>query len=574
MSTVVLQSSAEEAGISQPVTGGDADAGAAAPVADVTNKDVIDVSQELSDSSTDGVPLVRTQQRVFPLRSVTGPQDQPPAKKRPKVPLSAPPAGVPSLGARIEVLWDEENWYPCIIERNKWDVDSSYVSWCVYDDESRYWHNLLDETWRPIVTITPAESSSGDKSVSTSTTVSLRSRAKSRKSRSTGRSKSGHSKSVSNSGSKSARSRRKRPRSRRKKQSPRAPDSTNNQKQIPCNHRSVFLEAEPSSLILEGGTCVVCPTCPRRDLWVCSMCYRVYCHGNKKNHLKICVGSKLVHQNKRRYRDASTGKFREGRCNVPRSKLRGAPPDPTGLMKMDTSLTPSFPPHVYRNAYVAGRTPCVDRSRLSEAELLSSILDVFDSAGVGKRNLVSYRSSRLTPSRGGLMYVAEGSAAVVTQPQMFEKLQDEAPCYMTIEVNDMSADDFQVFLDFAPPPRAIQGFLYRRVFVFISRCDAGAVIYPHRDQGGGPLVFAASAPGGRTLFAVTGPTQEDESAPDRLRGAFDHLRNNQRPNDGVHYAALSRTGEYLSVPSGYWHTVMSEGFRVCVSYFDQCLDKR
>ena len=303
------------------------------------------------------------------------------------------------------------------------------------------------------------------------------------------------------------------------------------------------------------------------------MCYRVYCHGNKKNHLKICVGSKLVHQNKRRYRDASTGKFREGRCNVPRSKLRGAPPDPTGLMKMDTSLTPSFPPHVYRNAYVAGRTPCVDRSRLSEAELLSSILDVFDSAGVGKRNLVSYRSSRMTASRG-LMYVPEGSSAVVvTQPQMFDKLQGEDPCYMTIEVNDMSADDFQVFLDFAPPPRAIQGFLYRRVFVFISRCDAGAVIYPHRDQGGGPLVFAASAPGGRTLFAVTGPTQEDESAPDRLRGAFDHLRNNQRPNDGVHYAALSRTGEYLSVPSGYWHTVMREGFRVCVSYFDQCLDK-
>ena len=31
---------------------------------------------------------------------------------------------------------------------------------------------------------------------------------------------------------------------------------------------------------------------------------------------------------------------------------------------------------------------------------------------------------------------------------------------------------------FAPPPRAIQGFLYRRVFVFISRCDAGVVVYP------------------------------------------------------------------------------------------------
>ena len=99
------------------------------------------------------------------------------------------------------------------------------------------------------------------------------------------------------------------------------------------------------------------------------------------------------------------------------------------------------------------------------------------------------------------------------------------------------------------------------------------MIFPHRDHGGGPAVFAASATGGRTLFAVTGPTREDQSASGRLRGAFDHLRNPQRPIDGVHYVSLSRTGDYLSVPSGYWHTVMSEGLRICVGYFDRTLDK-
>ena len=80
-------------------------------------------------------------------------------------------------------------------------------------------------------------------------------------------------------------------------------------------------------------------------------------------------------------------------------------PDPTGVMKMETSLTPSFPPHVYRNAYVAGYTPCVDQSRLSEEEVFTSLYNVLHSAGVGDRNLVSYQSSRLSPSRSGLMHV-------------------------------------------------------------------------------------------------------------------------------------------------------------------------
>lgn len=68
-------------------------------------------------------------------------------------------------------------------------------------------------------------------------------------------------------------------------------------------------------------------------------------------------------------------------CNVPRFQLRGAPPDPTGVMKMETSLTPSFPPHVYRNAYVAGYTPFVDQSRLSEEEVFTSLYNVLYSAG-------------------------------------------------------------------------------------------------------------------------------------------------------------------------------------------------
>ena len=87
-------------------------------------------------------------------------------------------------------------------------------------------------------------------------------------------------------------------------------------------------------------------------------------------------------------------------------------------------------------------------------------------------------------------------------------------------------------------------------------------------------MFGASTPGGRTYFAMMGPTGHQESGRDRLEGAFDHLRSNVPPKAGLHYASLSRTGDYVAVPSGYWHTVLSEGFRVCVSYFDRALDDK
>lgn len=51
---------------------------------------VIDLSQERSDSSEDGAPLVRSRNRLFPLKSAAGPQTKPPQKRRRPFPLPRP----------------------------------------------------------------------------------------------------------------------------------------------------------------------------------------------------------------------------------------------------------------------------------------------------------------------------------------------------------------------------------------------------------------------------------------------------------------------------------------------------
>ena len=93
-------------------------------VSDVRQPDLIDLSQERSDSSEDGTPLVRSQERLFPCKSAS----------------KTPPGNVPAPTTVIEVKWDNKDWYTCNIEYNKWDVDGdgSYVSKCVYDDGSKY----------------------------------------------------------------------------------------------------------------------------------------------------------------------------------------------------------------------------------------------------------------------------------------------------------------------------------------------------------------------------------------------------------------------------------------------------
>ena len=55
------------------------------------------------------------------------------------------------LGDSLEVWWDEEDrWYPCVVSRQKEDVEGSLASCCHYDDGIKEWHNLEDESYRVI----------------------------------------------------------------------------------------------------------------------------------------------------------------------------------------------------------------------------------------------------------------------------------------------------------------------------------------------------------------------------------------------------------------------------------------
>ena len=146
--------------------------------------------------------------------------------------------------------------------------------------------------------------------------------------------------------------------------------------------------------------------------------------------------------------------------------------------------------------------------------------------------------------------------------------------YLTIIPSQLSSDQFNRFLEFAPAPAVLRGFLHRKVWLFVSKSgfDEGLQIYAHRDQGSGPLVFGAGTPGASTTGALMPPTCRSDDAKQKriLTTAFEPHRD---PVDNVHYVTLSQRGAFVSIPSQYWHSFVSYGMRICVSYFDRTLDK-
>ena len=141
--------------------------------------------------------------------------------------------------------------------------------------------------------------------------------------------------------------------------------------------------------------------------------------------------------------------------------------------------------------------------------------------------------------------------------------------YCTIAFDDLTLTEMQSVMDFAPPPPAIVGFLYRRVYMFLSKSPTGysVTLPPHRDQGSGPLVYGMGTSGSYTHVACMQPTNS-RSPPDQLNDAFTEY---STPSH-VHYVRLTQRGDFVCIPSLYWHTVESSGMRVCVSYFDHTMD--
>ena len=324
-----------------------------------------------------------------------------------------PPPDAPAPGTRVEIYWtDDQIWYPCTIKQGEWDVDGTWVCMCEYDVGEPLWHNLKEVRHRPLTPRNKVKRSRRQKSPN---------RSQHKKShRKKSKTHHGHS-SASHSGVK---------RSHHKKTHGKKVKSQRN-----CDHRQVFLKASPYSLIQEGGTFSHCPTCKQR-VWVCPRCYRGYSRRNNVLHLEICVGNNVEFVPVR-YRDTKSGKFREGRCNSTRNHLRGAPADPTGLVKVESTLTPTFLPLVYRNAIIAGSTPCVDRSRMGPVELLLSLHTLLDNTGA------LFERSKMKEDKFGMLHVVEGGQMKVTSSEVFGVLQGADPCYITISLDKINDAQFK-----------------------------------------------------------------------------------------------------------------------------------
>ncbi len=285
---------------------------------------------------------------------------------------------------------------------------------------------------------------------------------------------------------------------------------------------------------------------------------------------------------RRQFKDDATGRFREGSKHSQRlAPLRGAVPH-SEVLRVETTLRHHLPAAAYRNAFVTGRTRAAQRGLMDTPndlwDFLAALLlrcdggtrAVCKTFNIIKRDdmAVSNVGQRDGPPE---LIVDLRSGHSLDTATVVDHLRKSARAYVTIALDDMSEDEFNVMLQVAPVPAVLTGFLYHRVYMFVSKMEAPhAVILPaHRDSGSGPLVYAAGAPGGVTCAALTAPTNS-EQPPDAFRTAF-----KDQPNDGltdVHFTTLWRRGDFVCIPTQWWHTVMSEGARICVSYFDTTVD--
>ncbi len=339
---------------------------------------------------------------------------------------------------------------------------------------------------------------------------------------------------------------------------------------------SLFLTASPSAFL--NPSAHACPTCKKR-VYVCHLCYRALARGGSNvSHKNACQAS--AHANKtalHRYRNAATGAWRAGNPKPPRTEaLIGAAPHHE-LVRSETTLVHTLPPTAYRSSFVRGRTRVSDESYQhilprrglvsSEDNLWHVLKCVLENCG---GSLVCELHKLKKGSSTDTWLIKKGKPTLVDTMEMFDHLRNDATVYVTIAIDNMTEDKFVEMMRFAPVPPVLVGFLFRRVYLFVSKVTSpGSItLYPHRDSGSGPLVYAAGSQGGMTTAALMTPTNS-QPPPHALGTAFD----DSTASADVHFVNLHRRGEFLCIPSGWWHSVQSEGARICVAYFDHTVNK-
>ena len=349
-----------------------------------------------------------------------------------------------------------------------------------------------------------------------------------------------------------------------------------------CDHLIIFLNAKPSEFVVRADEIpeAHCPGC-NKHVQICPKCYQPFIKATTvKEHVRTCRGS--VVQNKKAQsgtqRD-NMGRYKPGMIKVPRDPpLRGAPVHPDGLVKRENTLTPTLLPATFRNCFVRGTEPTPD-VRVS-VDKFQERLEALP--GIGAAEFTTYTCDRPDQHLTNKWIVdntkRHTAVTAATALQQLHQciLQKNKPFYMTVYLTNMTEEHFSAYLALAPPPKVITGFLRRRVYLFVSWAPRGAMVIlrPHTDSGSGPLVYAFGTDGGRTTAALKGPARAETTTDAGLDHAFDIFLGDREAtvDTDVNYVILSRSGDYVYIPAKYWHTVGSEGARVCVTYFDNSVD--
>ena len=333
-----------------------------------------------------------------------------------------------------------------------------------------------------------------------------------------------------------------------------------------CEHL-LFFSGTSLGAFLEKPTGYCCEC--RRRVYVCLRCYVVFNQGGSNDkHYNGCSGSQIQNRlRKTNLRDAKTKQFRSGRSNRRRSVRH----DSNLLVLVETSLQHRIPPRSYKTSIVCGRTGGNGKGLMRNlSEFFNCLTPLITLCSSSK--CVTHR---LTQSPKTNLYNVDpkGGKHPITMEGLKSYISQNDRAYITIEIDYMTPETLAYLLQIAPVPTNLKGFIYHRAYIFLSKMPQfeSVCLRAHTDKGSGPLVYACGTLGSKVEIAMTSATG-DKTVPLNIKDPFNEAFNHQHKD--LHFTTLHQRGDFFYVSSGYWHSVLSSGIRICVSYFDVTEDTK
>ena len=327
-----------------------------------------------------------------------------------------------------------------------------------------------------------------------------------------------------------------------------------------CEHLSFFSGTSIGAFLQKPTG--YCSECGRR-VYVCLRCYVVLNQGGSNGkHYSSCSGSAVQNRlRKQTLRDPKTKQFRSGRSNPRRAVRRSS----NVLVLTETSLQHRIPPRSYKTSIVCGRTGGRGKGLMRNVQeffdCLTPLIKLCSSSKCVVHRLAQSPTTHfynVDPKRGKSRITMKGLKSYISENER---------AYITIEIDSMTSETLEYLLRIAPVPTNLKGFIYHRAYIFLSKMPQfeSVCLCAHTDKGSGPLVYACGTLGSKVEIAMTNATC-DKTVPLHMKDPFNETFDHQHKD--LHFTTLHQRGDFFYVPSGYWHSVLSSGIRICVSYFD------